>query len=380
VEPIQTVPAGVDPGAFHEVQKAAGASFYEDYGRLWTRSFGDPVSEYWSVRHDVGLWDVYALIKWRFTGPDAMRALDRLTTRHMPFDTAPGTIRYAMMLDENGAMLDEGTNFVLASQEVYFMGNDDREPFAGHLAKHTADLDVEVENATARIPNIAVQGPRSLELLSGLTETDLGSLGYFKLIPRPVELAGVPGLISRTGFTGELGYEFFLLDGPEGSERLWDSIIAAGAHPFGLDAIEMLRIEMGLVIAEEDYFPGETNPHDLSMDQFIDFDEHDFIGKKAAVATSAMPPRRFKTLAIEGDDVPEIEAPVTNGGRSAGMITSTDLSPRYGVLALAVLDTPVAVDGRSLKVDGREATVRPLPMDAQGRARSDPRNPARIEE
>ncbi|MEX1262554.1 MAG: hypothetical protein WEE66_01270 [Actinomycetota bacterium] len=200
---------------------------------------------------------VLGLVKFRFAGADALAALDRLTTRSTA-GLAPGTVGYGVVLDERGLMLDEGTTFVVAPDEAYFFGNDEREPFVEHLERHTAGLDVLIENVTTRIPNIAIQGPGSYELVARLADVDVAGLTWFHLIPEPVRLAGVRGLLSRTGFTGEFGYEFFLLD-PDGAEGLWDSIIEGGATPFGLDAVELLRVEAALLIQHEDYVPGEIS-------------------------------------------------------------------------------------------------------------------------
>lgn len=375
---VTALPDDIYAGPLHEVQRAAGATFYEDLGMLWTRSFGDPDAEYWAVRRDVGLWDVSSLVKWRLTGADALAAVDRLTSRRMRAAPA-GSIRYAMVLDERGRLLDEGTICVVSSEEVYFFGNDARAPFEQHLRLHVTDLDVGIEDVTRAIPNLAVQGPRALEVLSRLTDTDLGSLRYFSLVPDPVAIAGIPGLVTRTGFTGEIGYEFFLTGGPTGAEAVWNAIAAEGATPIGLDGIEKLRIEMGLVIADEDYFAGETDPYDLSMDAFIDLEDHDFIGRDACIERAAAPARRFKTLAFEAEvDPPAQFATVTLDGVPMGEVRSADVSPRFGTLALAILEQPAAHDGTRVEVGGHAATVRPLPFDAQGRARSDPRTPARI--
>jgi aminomethyltransferase len=381
MEPIEVI--GPEPdiaiGPFHMRQRALGATFYEDMGWLWTRSFGDPVAEYWAVRRRVGLWDVSALVKWRFSGPDAAAALDRLTTRRI-LSLAPGTVRYGLMLDEHGLMLDEGTTLVVAPDEAYFLGNDEREPFVEHLDRHTGDLDVRIENVTARIPNIAVQGPRSYELLSRLTDVDFRSLRWFRLIPEPVLMAGVRGLLTRTGFTGELGYEFFLED-PDGAESLWDAILLAGATPFGLDAIELLRVEAGLLIQYEDYFPGETDPYEVSLDSYIELDGHEFVGREAATKRAVDPARRLATLVIDGDDVPVAGTCVSKAGLDVGDVRSPFRTPRFGVIALAVLDAGLAHDGEKVEIEGRPATVRPVPVDdpKKLRPRSDPRNPVMID-
>lgn len=354
-------------GPFHDVQRAAGASFYEDLGHLWTKSFGDPVAEYWAVRRDVALWDVSALVKFHVTGRDVLPALDRLTTRAM-LGAQPGTVRYGMVLNDEGIMLDEGTSCVLSDHEAYFLGNDDSSEFLAHLVENTVDLDVHFDDVTTQMGAIAVQGPRSLELLEGLTDANISGLRWFRLLPEPIEIAGVRGLLVRAGFTGEKGYEFYPLDGHDGGETLWNAIVTAGATPIGLDAIEMLRVEAGLIIGEEDYWPGETDPYDLSLDKFIDLEGHDFIGRERCVGTAAAPPRRFVTLAFEDGGEGEGLAPargagVFGEGGSVGVVTSAFVTPRFGTLALAIVDTAFAGDGTLLQVDGRSATVRPLPID-----------------
>jgi aminomethyltransferase len=354
-------------GPFHDVQRAAGASFYEDLGHLWTKSFGDPVAEYWAVRRDVALWDVSALVKFHVTGSDVLPALDRLTTRAM-LGAQPGTVRYGLVLNREGIMLDEGTCCVLSDHEAYFLGNDDSPEFLAHLVENTADLDVRFEDVTTQMGAVAVQGPRALELLAGLTDADIGGLRWFRLLPEPIEIAGVRGLLLRAGFTGEKGYEFYLLDGHAGGQTLWNAIAAAGATQIGLDAIEMLRVEAGLIIGEEDYWPGETDPYDLSLDKFIDLEDHDFIGRDRCVVTSSAPPRRFVTLTFEKagadeDVVPAPGAGVFGDDGQVGTVTSAVVTPRFGTLALAVVDTPYAGDGTPLQVDGRSATVRPLSID-----------------
>jgi len=156
--------------------------------------------------------------------------------------------------------------------------------------------------------------------------------------------------------------------------------VDAGARPFGLEAVELLRVEAGLLIQEEDYVPGETDPYDLSMDRFIDLEGHDFVGRDACVATAAAPPRRFVTLAFGGDDIPTPGAPVTKDRAVVGDVSSPQRTPRFGVIALAVVDTPVAKDGETVEVEGRPATVRPAPIDdpQKRRPRADPRAPLTI--
>jgi aminomethyltransferase len=363
MEPVDltTLPPGARLGAFHEVQRAAGATFYESSsGRLWTAGFGDPEAEYRAVRNGTGLWDVSSLAKYHLAGRDVLPALDRLTTRAM-LGVEAGTVRYEMVLNEDGLMLDEGTALILSAQEAYLLGNDGSDAFLAHLVDHTTDLDVRIENVTDRISNISVQGQGSLEILSGLTDVDLGALRWFRLVPEPVELAGVRGILVRAGFTGERGYEFYLLDGHAGGDRLWAAIVEAGATPFGFDAVDMLRVEAGLVMARREYFAGLTNPYDLSFDRFVDLD-HAFIGRDACVATAEAPPRRLVTLTFEGADVPDRGVEVRAPDGPVGTVTSAVVTPGFGPLALAVVAMEYADDGAQVSVEGRPVTVLSRPI------------------
>jgi aminomethyltransferase len=346
---------------------------------LWAGSFGDPTQEYWAVRRDAGLRDVSALAKWRFTGPDTLAALDRLTTRRV-IALAPGTVRYGMILNDVGLMLDEGTTLVVSPEEAFYFGNDESARFEEHLRREIAGVDVQLENVTSRMPNVAVQGPRSFEVLSSLTDADIASLKWFRMIPEPVSVAGVEGYLSRTGFTGELGYEFFLRE-RGGAERLWDAVADAGAKPIGLDAIELLRIEAGLLMQGEDYRPGETDPYELNLDGFIELETHDFVGRTAAAVSALDPPRRLVTVQLDGDSAPEPGSRVTKGGTDLGAVRSAAVTPRFGALALAVVDAATALEGGRVAVGGSEGVVRDVPIDdpTKLRPRSDPRHPVTID-
>jgi len=378
MEPIslQDIGPEIYRGPFHDRQRQRGGTFYEDYGTLWTATFGDPVAEYWAVRREAALWDTYALVKFHFTGPDTLPALDRLFTRQLR-GAAPGTVRYGMFLNDDGLMLDESTVVIVSAEEAYVFGNDDADPFLEHLAAATAGMELAFEDVSRDVPNLAVQGPRSYEVIASLTTTDLCSLRWFHCIPDPVKIAGVRGLLVRAGFTGELGYEFYLLDGTHGAESLWDALVDAGAIPIGLDAIEKIRIESGLLIAEEDYFGGETDPLDLGMERFIDLEDHDFVGRSAVSQRMAEHPRRFVTIALEGGTAPAHDDPVILHDEVVGRVTSADVSPRFGVLALAVVGAACSAPGSRLEIGGRVGHVHPVPIDdpQKLRPRSDPRHP-----
>jgi aminomethyltransferase len=375
---VNLISEDIYAGPFHQVQRDAGAAFYEDSGFLWTRSFGDPVAEYWAVRRRAAVWDTSALAKYRFRGSDALGVLEKLTTRRLS-DCEPGTVRYCLVLNEAGRMLEELTVLVVDDEDVYLLANDPRPPLLNHLRHYCVDRDVRIEDRTTAMPNIAIQGPSSFEVIAKLTDDPrVEALRWFRFIPEPIELAGVPGLLARVGFSGELGYEFYLLDGGVGAADLWKEVVRAGAEPIGLDAIELARLEAGLVIMDEDYFVGATDPYELNMDRFIDLN-HDFVGRKACLTTAKSPPRRLVTLHLSGKaGRPGTE--VVFGGVPVGHIRSAQITPRFGSIALAVVSAPVAREGTIVSVEGQRATVHGVPIDdpAKERPRSNPRDPMRV--
>jgi aminomethyltransferase len=202
-------------------------------------------------------------------------------------------------------------------------------------------------------------------VLAGLCDANVSAFGYFRFFPQQVRVGGVPAWVSRTGYSGELGYEIFCAPGD--AAALWAALTAAGAMPYGLAAVETLRIEAGLIFIGYDYFQHETNPYDMSLDKVIRLDTGDFNGKEALAEAAPSPPRRLATLAVEGDTVPEYGAAVTSGGEPAGTLTSPCESPTLGrVIGLAALETRFAAPGGRVDValgDGTvPAMVEPLPI------------------
>jgi aminomethyltransferase len=344
--------------AFDAPQRELGCEFTDWEGWLWPNHFGDPAGEHRAVREHAGVWDESPLRKWDFRGPDAILAADRIFTNDMlGLDT--GQIRYAPFCDENGKMIGDGTVFKLGDHHCWVVTALDSD--LDHFRAAADGLDVEIEPITAELPHVQLQGPGSRELLSALCP-DAAELGYFRFLPEQVQVGGVPAWVSRTGYSGELGYEIFC--SPDDAPALWGGLTGAGAKPYGLAAVETLRIESGLIFIGYDYFQHETDPFDVSLDKVIRLDSGDFVGKQALAQTAAGPPRRLVTLQLDGSDVPEYGAEVTSGGEPAGTLTSPCESPTLGtVIGLAVLETRFAASGTRVEVaGGGPASVEPLPI------------------
>jgi aminomethyltransferase len=339
--------------AFHATMSKTAAGFMDEAGWWWVTGFGDPDGEYEAVREGVGVWDVSPLNKWDFRGVDAPEAAQRVHTNDV-LGMRVGQVRYGGFVDEDGLLVDDGTVFKHADDHLWVATNGlDHEEY---FADATKGLDVSIDYIAPELPHLQVQGPRSRELLQELTDADLGSLRYFNFLPDQVKVGGVPVILSRTGFSGELGYELFIA--PEHADALWEVITGAGAVPYGVDVVEPIRIEVGMIVTDYDYEAHQRSPFDLGLDRVVALGgEGEFMGKEKLRAIAADPPNRFKTLRLEGEELPEYGATVTKDGEEVGVLTSPAPSPRYGPIGLAILRADVAQEGTQVDVAVGDGTT-----------------------
>jgi aminomethyltransferase len=341
--------------AFHEVTAAQGGQHAEDGGWMWLEGFGDVAAEYAAIREDVAVWDVSPLNKWEFRGPDALRGAQRAFSNDA-LGLEVGQVRYGAFLDADGLMVDDGTVFNTALDDhCWVMTNGrDHEEYFGELLE---GLDAQAEWIAPSMPHLGVIGPRSREVVQGLTDEDLGALRYFRFVPRPVQVAGVDVHLSRTGYGGELGYELFLVD-PADAETLWNAVVGAGVTPVGSEAIDVARVEAGLIVTDYDYEPHQRSPFDFNLDRMVRLDRGlGFAGEDALRAVAEEKPNRFVTLRYEADELPEYGAPVTKDGEGVGVLTSPTDSPRFGTIGLAVIASEQAKVGAVLDVAVGDGTV-----------------------
>jgi glycine cleavage system T protein (aminomethyltransferase) len=345
----------------HDWHESHGAETIWEDGYPWTMHEGrDPLEEYEVVRTGTGIWDLFSTCKYEVTGPEAARLIQRRFTNSLA-GMEPGQVRYGAFVNADGRMIDDGNVYRFAEDRFWVMIN--TADLQDWFRETATDLDAAIEHRTDDLAMIAVQGPTSQQTLQGLVDRDLGELGYFRFWPGEVTVAGAAATVTRTGFSGEHGYEVVVA--PADAQTVWDALLAAGGIPFGLTAIDLARTEVGLIIIAVDYDPGERSPWDLSMDRFIKTDT-ECVGAAALAERGANPPKRFKTLQIEGEAAPEYGAAVTKDGREVGTVTSPASSPRLGTIGLAILDADVASDGEKVEVavgDGTApATVSPLSL------------------
>jgi aminomethyltransferase len=340
---------------FHERARALSQvdSFVPWAGYTTVDVFTFVEQEYFAIRNAATLYDLTPMVKYRIAGPDALRYLNRLMTRDLA-KLRPNRVAYSVWCDDEGHLIDDGTVFRLADCE-YRLCTGERQ--LDWLLASAVGFDVQMAEVTAEIAALAVQGPTSCAVLKnfgldGVERLKPFELGHFGL---PAALGAAGDLtVSRTGFTGDLGYELWMH--PEDAEGVWDGLMQAGRdctiRPIGSRALNMARIEAGFLMPNVDFVSSERSVHvgterspiELGLGWLVDFNKGHFTGRRALVAEQARAPRRrLVGLDIEGNK-PAHSALLyadQEGKHAAGSVTSATWSPTCKRnIALAMLNAP----------------------------------------
>ncbi|WP_210583171.1 DUF1989 domain-containing protein [Streptomyces sp. GESEQ-35] len=326
------------PSAFAPRTQALTRQFTE-YRGFWLPDTYDrhgPQEEYWACRERAAVMDLSALRKFEVTGPDAEALLQATLTRNIR-KLSHGQVVYSAMCNETGGMIDDCTVFRLGDTNFRLVGGDDYDGVWLREQALRLGLDrVWIKPSTDQLHNLAVQGPASRDLLAEIvwtpqTQPAFAGLGWFRFaIGRLGGPDGVPLLVSRTGYSGELGYE--LWTHPLHATALWDAVREAGEPygltPLGLQALDMLRIEAGLAFAGYE-FCDQTDPYEAGIGFTVPLKtkEDDFVGREALLARRASPQRTLVGLELAGDE-PARHGDCVHVGRSqVGVVTSATRSP-----------------------------------------------------
>ena len=233
-----------------------------------------------------------------------------------------GQVRYGALCDERGKMVMDGTVFRVAEDCCLSVTSYDSDLAWFRQVASDRGLDVEIEDRTAQMPHLQIQGPKAREVLGPITAgVDINSLRYFRFVSEGASVGGIPCWVSRTGYSGEVGFELYCA--VEHAEDLWAAVLEAGRPrgllPIGLSAIELLRIESGLLFPDIDYICGETDPYEVRLDHVIKLDTPgDFVGRDALRAITADgTPRLPTTLRIEGRRCPSTAPPSRSMGATS---------------------------------------------------------------
>ena len=294
------------------------------------------IDEYWACREAVAVMDLSPLRKFEVVGPDSEALLQAALTRNIA-KLADGQVVYTAMCNDTGGMLDDATVFRLAADRFRFVGGDEHDGiWLRQLAQRLGLDQVWVKHSTDHLHNIAVQGPKSRDTLRELiwtppTQPALADLGWFRFaIGRIGGPAGLPLLVSRTGYSGELGYELWCH--PQDAVALWDAVWAAGVPhgltPLGLDALDILRIEAGLIFAGYE-FSDQVDPFEagISFTVALKTKQDDFVGRAALERRKASPQRTLVGLELDGNETAGHGDCVHAGRSQVGVITSGTRSP-----------------------------------------------------
>jgi aminomethyltransferase len=354
--------------------------------------------EYNAIRNAAAMIDVSPLFKYRVSGPDAARFINRVIARDIE-RVAIGQAIYCCWCDEQGKVIDDGTISRLAENQYRWTA---AEPNFRWFHQNSLGLDVKIEDISRDLAALAIQGPTSSRLLQSVVGSEIANLKYFRVTRG--RIAAVDVEISRTGYTGDLGYEIWM---PwNDATKVWDALVQAGGpfdlHPAGMLALDVARIEAGLILIDVDYTSSKKaliesqkySPYEIGLGRLVDLRKESFIGREALVEENRRGPNRSLVgLELNWDDVerlydatglaPQVSStasrvavPVYRSGAQIGKATSTTWSPALKkMIALASLSSPQARPGTELQM---EITVEAVRHKVRARVRELPFfNPAR---
>ena len=372
---------------FHPRTSCLTRKFAEYRGYWLPTSFTQhgAVEEYFACRERATIIDLSPLRKFEILGPDAEELLQRALTRDVR-RLSVGQVVYSAMCYETGGMIDDGTLFRLGANNFRWIGGDD---YGGIWLRELAEklgLRVWVKSSTDQIHNVALQGPLSRDILKEIVKTSptqptIEELAWFRFcVGRIPGDPDIPVMVSRTGYSGELGYEIWCH--PDHASAVWDSISESGRPhklvPMGLEALDILRIEAGLIFAGQE-FCDQTDPFEagIGFTVALETKKDDFVGKEALLRRAKQPQRKLVGLELSGNEPTGHGDSVHAGRAQVGVVTSGTRSPVLSKnIALCRIDIAFSKTGTTVevgKLDGQQkrlpATVATLPFYDPGKTR-----------
>jgi aminomethyltransferase len=375
------VPVGT---AFHQKTLALCESLnYREWSGYYTVSVYEMhhEHEYNAIRNSSALIDISPLFKYRITGKDATRFVNRVISRDIN-KVAIDQVIYCCWCDPEGKVIDDGTITRLAENEYRWTAAD---PSLRWFQQNALALDVKIEDISEEVAALALQGPTSAKLLKAITDADIANLKYFRVTRG--QIAGIPVDISRTGYTGDLGFEIWM---PwKNAGKVWDELIKKGKafdiHPAGMIALDIARIEAGLILIEVDYTSSKKalissqkySPAEIGLGKLVDLKKDSFVGRDAlAKERKKGAERALVGLEINWNEVevlydkmgmaPQVPStasrtavPVYHNGKQIGKATSTTWSPTLKkMIALACVSREQSSVGATLKIEMTVEAVR----------------------
>ena len=311
------------------------------------------IEEHVAVRQRVGLFDISHMGRLTFDGHGALQWLERVTTNQVA-RLADGQIQYSLMTNDQGGVIDDILVYRQPFAYLMVCNASNRGNVVQQLERHRGNAPGSFHDRTEGTAMIAVQGPRALETLQPLFDQSLGPVRYYHLTMGRL-LGRIDTVVSRTGYTGEDGFE--LIVGAGSALELWNALLESGkSHgitPCGLGARDTLRLEAGMPLYGHEL--SETiDPYSAGLSWAVKLDKGDFVGRDALIAKKSDPALARIGLILEGRRIARQDATVLAGDREAGRVTSGTFSPTLQAgVAMALVDPRIATDGIPLSVDVR---------------------------
>jgi aminomethyltransferase len=337
----------------HEWHVARGARMVDFAGWEMPIQYTSITGEHHAVRRAAGLFDIAHMGRIRFTGPDACRCLDHLLTNNVAA-LKPGQVRYSLVCNEAGGILDDVLVYRCDSYYLLVVNASNREKIVGWIDRHKSGFDILVEDMTFDWSMVALQGPRALEILAPITETDLAGMKYYTAVETIVN--GETSIVSRTGYTGEDGFEIMLpaAEEPPLCDRLMADGAGVGLVPCGLGCRDTLRLEAAMPLYGHE-MDESMDPLTAGLGFGVKLDAADFIGKEALVKIKANPADRQRVgLKLAGRRIAREGSGIFSGATEVGRVTSGTFSPTLEAsIAMGYVPKVLAAEGTALEVDIR---------------------------
>ncbi len=339
---------------FHDLHVAAGAKMVPFAGWEMPVQYSGGLAEHKAVREGCGLFDVSHMGEFLVRGPGAVDFVNFVTTNDVKA-LAVGQVQYSAFLNDRGTIEDDCLVYRGADHLMLVVNASNREKDLAHISRHLARFDATIEDASDRLALLALQGPKAEAILQPLVSADLAPIGYYRFVEGTV--AGVPATISRTGYTGEDGFELYF-DATHAA-TVWHALLGTGQVTLaGLGARDTLRLEMGFALYGND-IDDTTTTLEAGLGWITKLQKGDFVGREALVAQKAAGvPRKLVGFTLPERNIARHGMPVVAAGEPSGTVCSGTLSPSLNVpIGTCYLPTALAVPGGTFEVEIRGKRV-----------------------
>jgi aminomethyltransferase len=339
--------------AFHAIHERLGAKLVEFAGFAMPVQYAGIIEEHQAVRQRVGLFDVSHMGEFEIRGRDALALIQKVTTNDAS-KLASGKVQYSALCYEDGGIVDDLLVYHLGDRYMLVVNASNIEKDFAWISSQAASLDVQITDRSDETSLLALQGPKSLATLQKLTQADLASMAYYTSIQ--AEVAGIGMIVSRTGYTGELGFELYFDSSIRSAERVWNAITDAGREhglqPVGLGARDTLRLEMGFCLYGND-IDRSTNPLEAGLGWITKLEKGAFVGRDALLKLKqAGMQRRLVGFVVEEQKAfPRHGYEIRSHGEATGQVTSGTFSPvlEKGI-GMGYVRTDLAATGSTVDV------------------------------